>query len=93
MPRYEWRDGRRFVVHTLPEAKPPRNRSKRTHFHYADVDKSGNLEPMRRKRGKAKAALREGTKLPFVATISTPERSYRVEVVQPGLMKYLGPCE
>jgi hypothetical protein len=41
--RTEIRDGRVFTVTVLPDQTPPKRRSKKTHYHYADVAKPGDI--------------------------------------------------
>jgi len=61
--RTEWRDGRLFTVTVLPSNKPPKNRSRKTRFHYKDVGKAGDV---------AKPAPPKpiATKFPFKAEIN-----------------------
>jgi hypothetical protein len=41
--RVEVRDGKEFKVTVLPEAKPPKKRSAKTHFHHSEVGKPGDV--------------------------------------------------
>jgi len=51
--RIEIRDGREFKVTTLPDALPPKNRSKKTRYHFEDVARPGDSNA-----GAASRALR-----------------------------------
>lgn len=62
--RHEWRDGKLFTVTVLPPGAPPKNRSRKTRFHYRHVGKPGTPKP------RPEPPIEHRTKFPFAATIN-----------------------
>jgi hypothetical protein len=52
--RVEIREGREFIVTTLPEVFPPKNRSRKTRYKLEDVGKAGDVSSRRKKKREAR---------------------------------------